>query len=82
MAEGNETTGPVIRPRVGEVRCRDGVVTPVRFVQTEDPLVFVAVTVDGERIVMQAGDQLLVDMLGPGQMVSTDLERFGGAEDA
>lgn len=79
MAEGNDE----MRPRIGELRRRHPPgreVVPVRFVRTADPLVFVAVTIDGERIAMLPGDQLLVDLLGPGQSVSTDLDLLSAGE--
>jgi hypothetical protein len=41
----------------------------VRFIPTEDPLVFLPVTVDGERLVLDPRDTMTVDMLGPGQSI-------------
>ena len=58
-----------VRPRAGGVRRRDGSEVPVRYVPTEDPAAFLAVTVDGDPIVLEAGDQLRADVLGPGQSI-------------
>lgn len=58
-----------IRPRAGWVYRPDGTHYAVRFVPTENPAVFTAVTVDGEPIVLQHGDVITADALGAGQRI-------------
>lgn len=58
-----------IRPRAGYILHMSGAHTPVRFVPTEDPSVFLAVTVDGEPIVVEAHAHFCVDIVGPGQSI-------------
>lgn len=57
------------RPRVGSLKRVDGTVIALRFVPTGDPQRFLAVTVDGDRIVCRNGDRVTVDVLGAGQSV-------------
>jgi hypothetical protein len=58
-----------VRPRAGWVVRKDGTEVALRFVQTEDPTVFLAVTVDGEPVGFDAADSFRVDVIGPGQSV-------------
>jgi acyl dehydratase len=58
-----------IRPHGGFLRFRDGREMAVRFVPTGDPSRFLAVTVDGDPIVVDAHAVLVVDMIGPGQAI-------------
>lgn len=61
-----------IRPRNGMLLHRDGTSLPIVFVPTEDVLVFLAVTRDGERVKLDRGDTVHVDTLGPQQSVLVD----------
>lgn len=59
-----------VRPSAGRiVRALDGAEVALRFVPTEDPRVFLAVTVDGDQVDVEAGDELHVDVIGPGQTI-------------
>lgn len=60
------------RPSAGQLLRRDGTSVPVRFVPTGDPMVFLAVDRDGDRVRLHRGDVLKVDVLGPGQSVAID----------
>lgn len=60
-------TGLPARPRAGSLRRADGTAIDVRFVATDDPTVFLGVSVDGERIMLRPGDTARVDLLGAGQ---------------
>lgn len=62
------------RPRVGSLRRLDGTVIALRFVLTDDPSRFLAVTVDGDPVEPRHGDQMTVDVIGPGQSVVFGLE--------
>lgn len=61
------------RPRAGHITRADGTHVPLRFVPTGNPWEYLAVTVDGERVVPQPGDEVTVDVIGPGQSVVFDL---------
>lgn len=61
-----------IRPRAGTIHRASGADEPVRFVPTGTPEEYLAVTPDGERAVLQPGDEACIDTLGPGQSVSFD----------
>lgn len=63
-----------VRPRAGLVYRAAGYVEEARFVPSADPRVFLAVTVDGERIRLRYGDGLGIDQLGPGQTVRADAD--------
>lgn len=65
----DRTAQDEVRPRAGWIERADGTRTPVRFVRTENPKAFLAVTVDGERAIVNDGDQVSVDVVGPGQTV-------------
>lgn len=67
-------SGDDVRPRRGALRRVDGAEEPVCFVPTDDPLVFLAVTPDGDRLAIHSGDKLTVDVLGPGQSVVVGAE--------
>lgn len=68
------TPKPEVRPSAGVLTRVGGQEIPLRFVSTEDPLTFLAVTVDGERVGIEPGDRMTVDVLGPGQSVKVGLE--------
>ena len=57
------------RPRFGAVKGPHGESIPVRFEPTEDPLVFEALTLDFEPVLMLSSEHLYIDVLGPGQSV-------------
>lgn len=65
--EWGEPEQPV-RPRSGWQYRADGTAVPVRFVPTEDPGTFLAVTIDGEPVWPEDG-RVTVDVLAPGQTV-------------
>lgn len=58
-----------VRPHHGWVDRKDGTRTDVRYVPTEDPDMFLAVSIDGEPIEIEQGDSLRVDVIGPGQRI-------------
>lgn len=60
-----------VRPRAGEHVSASGERTPIRFVETGDRDVFLAVTLDGAPVVVFSGESIVVDMIGPGQEVIT-----------
>lgn len=70
-----ETVGPLFdgpdqaQPRFGYVDHTDGTRTPVRFLPTTDPAVFLAVELDGRPAIVQLPDVFFVDVIGPGQSV-------------
>ncbi len=64
-----------VRPRVGLLVRTDGTREQVRFIPTEDPKMFLAVTIDGERITIRPEDQLKVDVIGPGQSITAEVAR-------
>jgi hypothetical protein len=57
------------RPRLGEIRRGDGTIEPIMFAETKDPAEFLAVTLEGNPARIQAGDRLLIDVIGPHQVV-------------
>ena len=61
------------RPRGGWVQHRDGTETAVRFVATEDPMVFLAVSLDGDPIEMGFNETLLIDRMRPGQRIMVSI---------
>jgi hypothetical protein len=73
-AQAEELAALRLRPSQGWLRRAGGTIEHVRYVQTDDPLVFLPVTLDGERIVIKPGDRFTVDMLGPGQSLLLTLD--------
>lgn len=61
-----------VRPSAGQLLRRDGTSIPVRFIRTGEPMVFLAVDKDGDRVRLHRGDVLKVDVLAPGQSISID----------
>lgn len=61
-----------VRPRNGLLLRADGSSLPIVFVPTEDAMVFLAVDRDGNRVRLQRGDAVHLDVLGPGQSVLID----------
>jgi hypothetical protein len=58
------------RPRFGYVDHADNSRTPVRFVATSDPKVFLAVELDGRPLVIEIpADRVHIDVIGPGMSV-------------
>lgn len=49
------------RPRHGTIHRITGIVQPIRFIETSEPDVFLAVTVDGERVQIGYGEQVTVE---------------------
>lgn len=64
---------PSIRPRAGVVVRTDGTRFDVRFVPTGNPDVFLAVTPDGDPVVLGPADSILADVLAPGQTITVSL---------
>jgi hypothetical protein len=58
-----------VRPTHGRITRADGTTEPVRYVATDDPSMFLPVTVDGEPIIIGLGESLSADVLGPGQAI-------------
>ena len=58
-----------VRPRVGTLIRKNGETIELRFIETSDPGMFLAVTVDGDPVGPRPGDEAQVDVLGPGQGV-------------
>jgi hypothetical protein len=73
-ARAEELAALRLRPSQGWLRRADGTIEQVRYVQTDDPLVFLPVTPDGERFVIKFGDRFTVDRLVPGQSLLLTLE--------
>jgi len=61
--------GDELRPRAGLLERASGDVVELRFVPSENAGEFLAVTVDGDRVALEPGDLVSIDMLGPGQSV-------------
>lgn len=57
------------QPRFGYVDHHNGTRSPVRFMPTKDPYVFLAVDLSGNPMVVDARDVFFVDVIGPGQSV-------------
>lgn len=67
-------TAEEVRPRFGALTRRDGTQIPLVFHPTGDPKRFVARYASDEVPVwLEPGDQLRVDVLGPGQSVVLEL---------
>jgi hypothetical protein len=58
-----------VRPHHGWVVRKDGTRTDVRYVPTGNPVVFLAVSIDGEPIEIYLDESLRVDVIGPGQSI-------------
>jgi hypothetical protein len=65
------------RPHAGTLTRTDGTVIEVRFIPTATPLQFLAVTVDGESVMVRSGDTMSIDVLGPDQSILYRIERPG-----
>lgn len=62
-----------VRPRYGHVVHGDGTTEPVVFRTTDDPTTFQPVMAAGEApLVLGPGDQLSIDVIGPGQGIILD----------
>jgi hypothetical protein len=65
-----------VRPRVGYLHRSNGETVELRFIETSEPGMFLAVTIDGEPVGPMPGDRANIDVLGPGQgvkfMMATD----------
>lgn len=59
-----------VRPRSGVWERHDGTEHAVRFIETGETGVFLAVDVDGEPVLADQGDSITVDVIGPGQSVT------------
>lgn len=60
-----------VRPRFGQIMRRDGTSEPLVFVPTDKPTVFRALLAGDETPVrLGRGDEVRVDVLGPGQSVT------------
>lgn len=57
------------RPRIGHVEHKDGTHTPLRFADTDEPDVFQAITLTGERAMIRSGEPICMDMIREGQAV-------------
>jgi len=63
----------VVRPRVGLVKCTDGTQYDIRFVPTGERDAFMAVTPDGDPVVLGVLDSIVADALAPGQTITVRL---------
>jgi len=63
-----------IRPRSGFVERIDGTREEVRFVPMDDPDMFLAVTLDGQRVWLGTHDTITADILGKGQSIAVMLK--------
>lgn len=65
-----ESAGRDVRPRAGVWVRRDGTERAVRFIETGESGLFMAVDIDGEPVMADQGDSITVDVIGPGQSVT------------
>lgn len=62
------------RPHLAQITRADGTVEPLAVATTDNPLDFELTTLDGGPVTMGEGDQVWVDLIGPGQSVSLRFE--------
>ncbi len=68
VAMSNDT-----RPRVGWVTRPDGSRFEVRFIPSGNPGSFLAVTLDGDRVILGPDDTIRADVLAPGQTITVSM---------
>lgn len=75
MAQDDEA-----RPRKGRITRATGGSDEVQYVPTTDPAVFRAIMPTGEPVQVRPGDTLEVDLLAPGQSITTSRDSADGPE--